>query len=89
MKLHITGYISLMHNIIRDGEAIKNIDQTLDKCKIYINKYDKYIDIATIRLLKQMCDCDKKVKKKTKKRQKRQSKDKKGKEKGDIFWISG
>lgn len=48
---------------IISNENINNINDVINKSKIYFIKYDKYIDISTKRLFEVLCKCNKLAKK--------------------------
>lgn len=50
-----------LYKIILDNN---NIDDTINKSKIYFLKYAKYIDISTIRLFTSLSECNNKARKK-------------------------
>lgn len=54
-----------IYKIISDKNISNDINEVVDKCKIYFVKYDKYIDISTKRLFKTLCNCNKDAKKKS------------------------
>lgn len=51
--------------IITNAPIDYDIDKTIDKCKIYFVKYDKYIDLNTKNLFRLLCTCTNETKKKS------------------------
>lgn len=58
-KIYYPIYKVVSNNINDD------VDDIINKIKIYIIKYDKYIDTSTKRLFDTLCTCDKEAKKKS------------------------
>lgn len=54
-----------IYRILSDENISKNINEVINKSKIYIIKYDKYVDVSTKRLFETLCNCNKEAKKKS------------------------
>lgn len=54
-----------IYKIISDKNIGENINEVINKSKIYIIKYNKYVDISTKKLFEALCNCDKETKRKS------------------------
>lgn len=54
-----------LYKIISDKNISENINEVINQSRIYITKYDKYVDASTKRLFQILINCDKEVKKKS------------------------
>ena len=54
-----------IYKIISDKNITNDINEIIKRCKLYFTKYEKYADISTKKLFKELCDCNKETKKKS------------------------
>lgn len=54
-----------IYRIISDNNISENINEVINKSRIYITKYEKYVDVSTKRLFETLCNCKKEAKKKS------------------------
>lgn len=54
-----------LYRIISDKNINGNINEVINKSKIYFTRYEKYIDFSTKRLFESLCKCTKEAKKKS------------------------
>lgn len=54
-----------IYRIIFDKNIGEDINQVINRSKIYITKYNKYIDISTKKIFDELCKCNNETKKKS------------------------
>lgn len=54
-----------IYKIISDKNITNDINEIIKRCKLYFTKYEKYADISTKKLFKELCGCNKETKKKS------------------------
>ena len=54
-----------IYKIISDKNITNDINEIIKRCKFYFTKYEKYADISTKKLFKELCGCNKETKKKS------------------------
>lgn len=53
-----------IYNFIKDENNYYNVYLTKNSLKIYFDTYEKYLDYSTIKIYKELCNCDRKSKEK-------------------------
>jgi len=54
-----------IYKIISDKNITNDINEVIKRCKLYFTRYEKYADISTKKLFKELCNCNKETKKKS------------------------
>lgn len=54
-----------LYKIISDKNLGENVDEVINRSRIYLVQYNKYIDVSTKKLFNKLCNCNKEAEKKT------------------------
>lgn len=58
-------YYPLYQILFSNDGDINNIEEVINKGRLYFNKYGKYIDVSTMRLFNLLCECEKEARRKS------------------------
>lgn len=63
MEIAYNRFYYPLYRIISDKNINENVNEVINKCRIYLIKYNKYVDVSTKRLFGKLCNCNNEAKK--------------------------